>query len=67
MMKGPFTVVDADSRQPLRKNRYEQPMAALMAGYRYAQDKPDRDFVVMDALMRPVPASVIRAVCGAAR
>lgn len=54
---GPFSTVDADTRQRIMKNRCWKLSSAFERGDRYVNnpDHPDRDFLVLDAQDRPVP------------
>jgi hypothetical protein len=56
LLQGPFTLVDADTRKPMRRNKFGGYEAALAWGYE-AYGRSDRDFVVLDKFLTPIPRS----------
>lgn len=58
-----YHVIDADTRLPIKDKNYRLtsgfkiPGLAFQAGYAYGERYPERDWLVVDDLGRPVPAS----------
>ena len=51
---GPYTVVDAATRRPLRRNKFNNANDAFKWGYRRLGDWEEQDFVVLDRWLKPV-------------